>query len=473
MKLWDCGGTFIISVIGLVVGTLIFASTMVLREEVSIRVGQTVSTAVPTNLMNVTVTSSNPSIARVRFAQDRLFVTGMNPGKATVTFRAERVRYLAGFDVNAPKITPHTTKPPDLAEYFDVQKTFEFTVVPSGGGMAGAVGGGGERPPFPAISADDYLVVRVGKTLSATLPGGASGVRASSSANDVASVSAADGRVRITGKKEGRAVVTVSGRITRFLVGITKAGELGETYEFTQTFFVDVTDDPKKENPKPKRTAKAEAKTPIYQICSLARRSFSVPSDINPLVFEVGGGAPVTVRQEGSRIVITPVEGRTGSATIVAKENRARVNKPYFRQKFEIEVVPCNVSGDWIGGGGFQMTQEGNQVAATFRDGRTFLGTLNGRDLKLVFTYRELAQTPANLPADLRNQLIGTTVVFEGALKGPTAPEGDSNFEGKLTRDVFEREVDLDSEETKIVRVRKTDSFKFRRKEPHTAVVTR
>lgn len=437
------------------------------QQQVSIRVGQSITAQVPTNLLNVRVTSSNPGIVRVRFANDRVIATGMNVGKARITVRAERVRYLTGITEKPEKVSPHRNSSTPLAEYFDFEQEFDFTV--SGPGGAGSASGTANNQPFPSVEANDYLVVHKGKTLSAMLPGGSSGVRASSDSSGIASVSVRDGRVSITGVSAGRAVITVSGEITRFLAGFSDSGSLGDTYPFRSTYLVEVTEDEAKENAKPKRSGEAPKTVPIYQVCVLSKRGISIPRDINPVVFVPASNDLFDAVQDGQRIVITPKGSKTGRLSLTVQENKPRINKPYYREKVEIEVVPCDLSGEWIGGGGFQMVQEGGKLTASFRDGRTFAGTLDGRHVKLSFTYKSLAQTPSGLPEDLRKQLIGTTVEIEGTLKGADSEVGDSVIGGTIARDVFEK--DVDDEGSTIKKVRKTDAFTYRRKDPHTRVV--
>jgi hypothetical protein len=443
-----------------------------LDQQVTIRVGQSISAAVPTNLVGVRVASTNVSIANPSYRQDRLTITGIHPGRATVTMTAERMRYLAGFNTDKNKTSPHVNAGQDMAEYYDVVEKVEVTVV-------GAPAPGKPEPkpsPFPDISANDYLVVKVGKSISATLPGGSSGVRASSSAPGVAGVTVVDGRVTIRGIAEGSAVVTVSGEITRFLVGFSIGGKasahrgedmpLGETSEFNNTYLVEVTSDESKKPAEPKRVAAPPE--PVYEICQLSRRSMSIPGDVGPLVVKDGGEA-LDIEQKPARIVMTPKSGARGDVTLSIEEKKPRLNKPLFRDKIRVRIVPCDLSGEWIGGGGFTVTQNGNTLTARSADGKVFTGTVSGRDVRLTFAYTNLAQTPKGWPDDVRKALVSQhdTIELKLTIIDEGSDTGDGNLVGTLSRGVLEQ--DLDNED-KVTLKRKDDKVTYRRKTPHTGV---
>ncbi|HEV8585557.1 MAG TPA: hypothetical protein VGT02_11370 [Methylomirabilota bacterium] len=141
----------VMAAVALAVGLTLSGADEDLRLEVeapgSIVIG------VPADLVNVRANSTDRTIAEPTYAEDaaRVTVQGIKPGTASIVITADRVQYLRFGDVARP------VKKDDV-DYYDYSKTLTVTVVPAravgpnsgtvtgGGGITGALGGGGTTP---------------------------------------------------------------------------------------------------------------------------------------------------------------------------------------------------------------------------------------------------------------------------------------------------------------------------------------
>jgi hypothetical protein len=103
-------------------------------------------------------------------------------------------------------------------------------------------------------------------------------------------------------------------------------------------------------------------------------------------------------------------------------------------------------------------------VTASFNDGRVFRGRLDGRALKLVFTYTDPAQMPKNWPDEVRQFMMNKTIELEAQIEDPDAPGrvGDSHIVGTMR---FNHVARVKGE---IVATPRSQNVSYRRREPHT-----
>lgn len=450
---------------------------------VRLKSGESVSVDVYENRRRVQVRSENPTVARVRFGADRLTIIGANAGTTHVIIEAELENPVAGFKTEPKKVSPRRAEDPDLAELSE--ELHRITVVVEGGrgGLADAIGGemgagtAASRPTPPALSvlrAHDYVVVRVGKTISATFPKQTSGARGRSADPGVATVGIRDEKVTINGIRPGRTTITLTGEYVKHLMGFTVAPQqsapINGNRPFEQIYIVDVL--PIESAPSPAenrrtRLAPPSESTVVYELCINGRKSLTLPQGIGPVEAIVPGNVvtveTVTVGGQQSLRLIPRNRGIV-LVRVREKPKTQTINKLPYDESFHVRVVPEDLSGEWIGEGGFEVEHRADgTVMASFSRGRVFQGTLTGRALKLVFAYTEEAQMPANWPAEARKFMMGKPVVIEAQIKDPDSPGGlgDSHMVGTIQYNEVGRR------DGEIVVTPRTRDISFQRREPH------